>query len=211
MRNLRWLILLIMEVVACVSLSQTSFAGWTCEPVAVPTTQSLLVKGDIMNTGDAFLAMTGRDIRKFMADKWMMQLAIGNPTDSNVFLLLGSSSIVTPKREAYSLSAFVQDKLTPTIPPGSITKATFSLPDMQLSPGDIVSLYLAWQDAAGYHEAYWTWRMKYSPDEVLQMQTSQQYTAQQRSSRSHSSSNWWLILFVLLILAGIGYLITPPD
>jgi hypothetical protein len=200
-----------MGVIACVSLSQTSFAKWTCEPVAVPTTQLLLVKGDIMNTGDALMIMTGRDVRTFMTEEWIMQLVIGNPTSANLILLLGSSAIVTPKREAYPLATLTGDKLAPTIPPGATTSAIFSLPKMPLSSGDIVSLYLVWQDAAGQHGAYWTWAMKYTPDKVQQPQVSQQHTQQQHISRGHPSVNWWVILFVLLILAGIGLLVTPSE
>ena len=211
MRKSRRFVPALLGLVVCVVLIHLCCVGeWVCEPMEVPATRSLIVKGDIANLGEAFLAMVGRDMRKFMPTQWIMSLVIGNSTNTSVNLSLSESAIVTPQRRSYPLNGLVE-KLPSSIPPGTAIDDLFSLPSMALSSGDIVSLYLVWYDATGRHGEYWTWTMRQVPD-MVKKTTSPKPVPQQRSPRrSQPKINWWFVLLILLGLACIGYAVTPPG
>jgi len=211
MRKLKWLILVLVQILVCVLLSHPSIAEWVTEPVGAPTTQLLIVKGDIMNFGEAFQLMTGRDIRKYTSNQWTMQLIIANPTNASATLSLSECAIVTPKRLSYPLSALTKGKLPSSIPPGAVGQDIFSLPNMTISSGDVVSLYLVWYDPTGRHEAYWAWSLKYIPDEIQKTQTPQPVPQQQRTPRKRFVINWWIVGPVLIGLWFLGMFLKPQS
>lgn len=135
---------------------------WVAEPVEIPAGAGIAVAGDIANMGDAWHAMTGRTTQPTVfLTQWLMNLQVLNQGASLVTLYLGDSSIVSPTRESHNLGQLAKGGLSSSIPPNSkVVAESLRLPDMSLSPGDVISLFLVWGDSKGTHSGFWRWAME---------------------------------------------------
>jgi hypothetical protein len=148
----------------CLARSTT----WMSTLVERPAVQGIDLAGEIVNEGDMFYALLGVDI--VLPHMWSMKLAIANQGAGLLRVSLLDSSVVIPSGESYNLGDLTKGKLSASVPPNSwVMSDFFSLPEMHVASGDLVSIYLAWEDNQGGHSGFWRWVMqeKAAPQPVV--------------------------------------------
>jgi hypothetical protein len=152
-------LVLVAASVFLLALSAACAGRWVSTPYAAPQEGGISLEAVVKNTGDALFEMTGRDVRKFMADSWIMRVAVANNGSTLLVVDPRLSSVVLPSGQALQLSALFEEAYTTAIPPRASVTFTLPLKGMPVRSGDLIRLYLVWTTSGGTTSAEWTWRM----------------------------------------------------